>query len=148
MSQYDNGTIYRRIIDEGFNKGELAVIDEVVSPEFREYENFFYPGSPQGPAAIKTVIMAMRTGIPDIHYEIEELVSVEDKIWVRLMVTGTHTGVLMGHEPTGRGMTMQIMDQSRFVDGKLIEHWGVPDNLGMFTQLGIYVPPVAATPVV
>jgi predicted ester cyclase len=29
----------------------------------------------------------------------------------------------------------------RFKDGKLVEHWGVPDRLGLMEQLGMKPPP-------
>jgi predicted SnoaL-like aldol condensation-catalyzing enzyme len=36
------------------------------------------------------------------------------------------------------------MDVVRIEDGKIVEHWGVPDQLGMMLQLGLIPQPVRA----
>ncbi len=50
--------------------------------------------------------------------------------------SGTHTGVLFGISPTGRAVSIDIMDLCRFEDGKVAEHWGIRDNLSLLRQLG------------
>jgi predicted ester cyclase len=48
----------------------------------------------------------------------------------------------MGHAPTGRTISIDVFDLLRVVDGKLVEHWGVPDRLGVLLQLELLRPPV------
>ena len=50
--------------------------------------------------------------------------------------TGTHTGPGLG-EPTGRTWRITVFDIGRFEDGKLVEHWGVPDRFTQMAQLGL-----------
>jgi predicted ester cyclase len=40
-----------------------------------------------------------------------------------------------------------VFDVCRFEDGKIVEHWGVPDQLGMMMQLGLIPPPARPVPV-
>lgn len=42
----------------------------------------------------------------------------------------------MGRPPTGLPMRIDVFDVLRIVDGKVVEHWGVPDRLGLLVQLG------------
>jgi predicted ester cyclase len=60
-----------------------------------------------------------------------------DEMWVHSVFTGTHTGDFAGIAPTGKSVTMAMMDRVRVRDNKAIEHWGVSDDLGMMTQLGV-----------
>jgi len=43
----------------------------------------------------------------------------------------------MGRPPTGKTVTVDVIDICRFEDGKIVEHWRVPDRLGMMEQLGL-----------
>ena len=49
----------------------------------------------------------------------------------------------MGNAPTGRPMRIDVFDVIRVEDGKMVEHWGVPDRLGALLQLGLMRPPGA-----
>jgi predicted ester cyclase len=42
----------------------------------------------------------------------------------------------MGKPPTGKKVAVDVIDIARFKDGKIMEHWGVPDQLGVMIQLG------------
>ena len=47
----------------------------------------------------------------------------------------------MGHAPTGRPIRIDVFDVLRVVDGKIVEHWGVPDRLAVLLQIGALQPP-------
>jgi predicted ester cyclase len=50
----------------------------------------------------------------------------------------------MGYPPTGRRMTINVIDICRSDnDGRIVEHWGVADVLGVLVQLGLIPPPGA-----
>ena len=101
MSASTNESIYRRIIEEGFNQGKLEVADELVAPNAVEHQ---------------------RGG-------------------------GTNLGAFAGHPATGIKAFTDVIDVARFEGGKMVEHWGVPDQLGMLLQLGHVAPPSRPAPV-
>jgi predicted ester cyclase len=47
----------------------------------------------------------------------------------------------MGNPPTRKTMQIDVIDIARFEEGKLLEHWGVPDRLGILLQLGFFRAP-------
>ena len=55
----------------------------------------------------------------------------------RHLVTGTHLGSFLGHEPPGRSFRMHTAEFFRVADGRLAEHWDVWSPQGMLMQLGI-----------
>ena len=57
-------------------------------------------------------------------------------VWVHYRFTGVHTGVFMGVEPAGKPVSIDVMDIARIEDGKLVEHWGIPDRFSLLVQLG------------
>ena len=132
--------IVRRLIEEGFNRGDLRVADELNSPSILEHQNFG-PDHAAGAEGVKAVIRSLRGAFSDFHLSIDDLVVSGDTVWLRMTGTGTNDGRFMGHAPTGRRIRIDVIDVVRVEDGLVAEHWGVPDRLGALFQLGLAVPP-------
>lgn len=49
---------------------------------------------------------------------------------------GTHQGDYFGIPATGKQVIVSNIHIMRFVDGKIVEHWGNGDDLGLLQQLG------------
>ncbi len=130
-----NKELFRRVYEEGLNRGDLAVANELTAPDFFNHEA--PPGMNRGPESMRQVITMLRTAFPDLHFTIEELIAEGDTVAGRLTMNGTHDGPLMGMPPTGRTVQQAHMHFVRFRDGKAIEHWGVRDDMGMMRQLGM-----------
>ncbi len=43
----------------------------------------------------------------------------------------------MGIAPTGKQVTVGMIEILRIAGGKMVEHWNVVDSLGMMQQLGV-----------
>lgn len=131
--QEKNKTLMLRLIEKGFNKGDLSVVDEIVAVDSKEHQR----GSSDGTDGTKEVITTLRTWFPDFTMSVEDAAAVGDKVWMRFTARGTNLGSVMGRPPTGKKMAIDVIDIARFKDGKLVEHWGVPDQLGMMIMLGL-----------
>ena len=136
--------VARRLIDEGFSKGHLDVCDELIACEIMEHQDYG-PGHAPGAAGVKAVVTSLRRAFSDFKLEIEDLVVAGDTVWTRNVATGTHDGPYMGHPATGRRFRIYVFDVMRISEGRVVEHWGVPDRLGVLLQLGaISRPPARA----
>ncbi len=124
---------FRTVIEEGFSKGDLAAIDAVVAPDFIERQR----SAASGVEGLKTGICQLREWFPDLTLTIEDLAISGDKVWGRLVGRGTHTQPVMGQPPTGKLIQVDVLDIMRVVEGKMVEHWGVPDMLGMMERIGL-----------
>jgi len=111
--------VLRRLIDDGFSGGRLDVADEVIDPAMVEHQDYG-PGHAEGAEGVKAVIAVAG-----------------DVAWSRNVATGTNDGSFMGHPPTGRTMRIDVIDVVRVRNGRIAEHWGVPDRLGVLQQLGL-----------
>ena len=132
--------IYRRLIEETFNQGNLAVVDELVAPDAREHQR----GAKDGIEGTKGTIKYLRSAFPDFKITIDEVAVSGDTVWARQKGGGTNLGSFAGHAPTGIKAFIDVIDVVRIEDGKVVEHWGVPDQLGMMLQLGHIPQPVRA----
>src|SRR5712691_5792624 len=90
-----------------------------------------------GTEGAKNTIKYLRSAFADFHITIDELVAVGDKVWARQRGGGTNVGSFAGRPPTGKTAFIDVIDVARFEDGKMVEHWGVADQLGMMHALGL-----------
>lgn len=139
----DPETVVRRLIEEGFNAEQLAVCDEVIAPDLIEHQNYG-PDHASGADGVKAVIASLHRAYSDFHLAIEHLSVDGDLVWLLMKGTGTNDGSFMGNPATGRPMRIDVFDLLRVVDGRVVEHWGVPDRLGALFQLGLSRPPALA----
>jgi predicted ester cyclase len=144
MSVEDNAVKFRRLIEVGFGAGDEGVVDEIVSPACVEHQRGLHPGS----EGAKEVVRTLHTWFSEFELKVVDLVADGDKVWTLNRARGINTGSVMGRPPTGRPVEIDVIDIGRFAGGRLVEHWGVPDQLGMMLQLGLMPRPEgAASPV-
>jgi predicted ester cyclase len=124
--------------DEVWNKGNLAVADETVHPEFTDHPptRFFDVGR-TGPAALTEAAVNFRTAFPDFHDTPELVVAEGDMVAYLGMISGTQAGELFGFPSKGRRMRVWGVNFFRMRDGLIAERWGQFDVLSMMQQLGL-----------
>jgi predicted ester cyclase len=127
--------VARRLIDEAFSQGRLDVCDELIANDIVEHQDYG-SGHPPGAAGAKAVVSSLRRSFSDFKLEIEDLVVDGDTVWTRNVATGTNDGPYLGKAPTGRSFRVYVFDVMRIEGGRLVEHWGVPDRMGVLRQLG------------
>jgi predicted ester cyclase len=142
MSTEQNKAISRRIPLEVFEQGRLDVIDEIVASDVKEHGDL-PPGIPAGREGLKAVVSQMRKGFPDIKYRIDLQVAEGDFVAGYSTVSGTHKGEAFGMPATGKHAEWAETHIVKIVNGKIAEHWGVIDQLGMLRQLGLAPTPQA-----
>ena len=135
MGPQDPESVYRRIVDEVINGGNVATLDDLASPDFVEHEEL-PPGIPKNREGVKQFFSLLHTAFPDTTATIENLVVQGDMVAARIVVTGTHRGDFAGIPPTGKQVSIQVFDLVRVIDGKMTEHWGLSDQFSLLQQLG------------
>ena len=59
----------------------------------------------------------------------------------RQTASGTMTGAFAGMPATGKRATWTEIHIGRVADGRVVEHWGLVQELGMLVQLGVIPAP-------
>ncbi len=136
MSTEDNKDIVRRFnegIIEYIRTGNLDPLLDTLHPDTA----FDTPGMPPTLDGMKQAISAFRTAFPDLHVTVGEMIADEDKVAYRITWTGTHTGELMGIPATGKRVTVTETHIDQIANGKIVQHVGDWDQMGMMQQLGV-----------
>jgi predicted ester cyclase len=71
----------------------------------------------------------------ELRFEIEDEIAEGDRVVQRVTMSGRHTGPLMGREPKNRTFAVRHVNIWRIADGKIADHWGSRDDLGLLNQL-------------
>ncbi|HSR33060.1 MAG TPA: ester cyclase [Anaerolineae bacterium] len=135
MSTEQNKEIVRQMVEEIFNRGNLSRADEFLAPDFIEREEL-PPGISRDREGVKQLTAMLRSAFPDFHATIDDMIAEGDKVVIRQTFSGTHKGEFMGVPPTGRSISIGVLDIIRIDGGKFVEHWGQMDNMGLMQQLG------------
>jgi steroid delta-isomerase-like uncharacterized protein len=126
-----------RYIEEVWNRHDLEVIDELVSPGYVNHAASTDEYRHGGARRIWEWILSV---FPDHRFDVEDVAADGETVAVRGTMTGTHEGELLGLAPTGKRVATRQSHWFRVAEGKLTEHWAVRDDLGMMRQLGIMPP--------
>ena len=115
--------IAHRYIEAGWQRGDVEAFDQLLAA------GFVNRGSNGGGAtseAFKSGIIALFAGLPDFRTAIEDIVidAAASKVAIRWMGTGTHTGTMMGMQPTGKRMSFRGIDILRIENEHIVERWG------------------------
>jgi steroid delta-isomerase-like uncharacterized protein len=136
MTLEENKAILRHFIEEIYNQKNVAAYDTFIAPDFHSHMS-----GGMTREQVRQSYSGIFAGLPDLHYEIEDMIAEGDKVAVRLTVTGTHLGQFWGFPPTGKQVKMTAIHIGRMVDGKFVEHWAEADALGLRQQLGATAQP-------
>ncbi len=131
MSLEKNKEIGRKMM-EAVNKQDLGLLDDLVVPEYVNQQL-----KVRSREDLKQILRRQYRGFPDVHRTIEEIIADEETVWIRVKVTGTHTGEYRGIAPTGKKFVMEAVPHYRIVEGKIVEGWSVFNPLNYFIQLGV-----------
>ena len=146
MSIEDNKAIARRLYEEVWNTGNIAVVDELVAPTI--VLHYDYPADIPEPAenqssleVIKQFVSLLRTTFPDYHFTVELQVAEGDLVVTRGTARGTHQGAYWDSTfgdipPTAKQVTWTETAIDRIVEGKIVENWINEDALGRLQQIG------------
>jgi steroid delta-isomerase-like uncharacterized protein len=135
MSTEQNKSIVRRWIEEGWNKGNLAVIDQVYVLNYVQHEPA--PETVNSSEALKQYVGVYLAAFPDLNLSIEDLIAEGDKVVWRFKSSGHQTGPFMGMPPTGKAGNITGIVIFRLENSRIVEGWVNIDVLGLLQQIGM-----------
>src|ERR671914_1837393 len=115
---------------EAFDRHNTERIGQLVSSTDYSFHLLGMP--PMDWNGHKQVIAAFTSAFPDVHHDIVDMVAEgEDKVAIRMNVTGTHKGEFQGVPQSGKKGSISSMDFFTLIDGKFVEHWVNADMMGL-----------------
>lgn len=141
MSAEEFKATARRFVEELYNKGNTAVVDELVAPDFVYHTS--NPAITPDREGLRKEPAEIRSHFPDLRGTVEDVITEGEKGVMRWTLRGTHEGAYRGIPPTHKRVEWSGVIIWRNRDGKMVEAWNFPDRLGLLQQLGTF--PQAAT---
>ena len=135
MSAEQNKSIVRRWVEEGWNKRNTALIDQLFTPNFYQHETG--PETVNSSETLKPFVAGYLSAFPDLQFTIEDLIAEGDKVVWRFQATGNNTGPFMGGPVTGKSVAVTGTITFRLEDSRMAEAWLNLDVLGLLQQVGI-----------
>lgn len=132
----NNVNLLRQVVEEGFGNADLYVVDQIMSDHLVEHQ-FGLHGGKEG---LKKAILSLAEAFSDRNYELVHHAVDGNMVWVHYRFSAEHTGPFMEHSPTHKKITIDVMDIAKIEEGKITEHWGVPDRFALMMQLGFLEP--------
>ncbi len=125
----------KMFVQKVMNEADIAYMEANVAANYVDHTPA--PGQEPNREGLKKLLVALKTGFPDLSVTPEELVVKGNKVSMRLRMRGTHNGPFAGLAPTGSKIDCMSIDVAAVNDqGKVSEHWGAVDMLTLLGQLG------------
>ncbi len=118
-----------------FGAGRYDLAGHFLTPDYVDHEA--PPGTPPGPEGANAVLSWLRGAFADLSYEVLDAFGDGDRVAVRLITKGTHTGEFQSKPPTGKRFEIEAIHLYRIQDGQVAEHWAKRDDVGLANQLGL-----------
>jgi len=135
-----NKALVRRLFDEGFSGGDLAVVEEIFSPDIKLVD----PNLPSGIEGIKAIVRKNNEAFDGWSFVLNDVLAATDKVVVRWTGAGIHSNSFMNETPTGKRVELNGLSIYQIKNGRIVTDWVIPDNLQFLIQLGI-LPPLGMT---
>jgi predicted ester cyclase len=138
MTPERNKAFLVNVFEVVVNNRDFSRLSEFFTPDFVRHDlGRLFPErfGTQGP---KEHISMLLAGIPDLRSEIIDVFSEGDRVCVRYVATGTHTGELLGKPGTGKPLRWAGVNIYRIADdGRIAEVWQSADGVGLLQQIGV-----------
>ncbi|WP_372442184.1 SnoaL/DnrD family polyketide biosynthesis methyl ester cyclase [Actinomadura violacea] len=125
----------RRMI-QAFTSGKTQDVDEYIHPEYMNPATLERCDK-RGPDAFVESVEWLRDVFSELHLEEIDYQEGGGFVTAYLLMSGRHTGNLVGLPPTGRRFAAEQLHLCQVVDGKVRMHREWRDDLGCLRQLGL-----------
>lgn len=134
MTSDTNKAVFKELLEVEISHGRFDLTERLVHPEFYDHTN--PPGMERGIEGHQAIVSLFRGAFSEMQWTCEDLIAEGDRVVARTTMRAQHTGDFFGIPATGVRVEVSGTHIARIKDGKVVEHWGNNDDLGLMKQLG------------
>ena len=138
-----NTAVFLWFLDVVWNKYDGAALGEFLSSTALVHGDTFAGGELPGLEGFGMFAMTAITAFPDVHFSVDDIIAVEDKVAVRITFSATHGGPFLELPASESPVAGRDLIIYRFAEGRIEEAWLQLDGLGIMVQMGI-IPPMGS----
>ncbi|QZA16509.1 ester cyclase [Mycobacterium malmoense] len=120
--------------------GDEELAQRIIAPGYVNQEADDDPDDVErrllGPAGFLATSRWLRDAFSDLRFELQETAAEDETVIAAATMTGEHTGVFNGIEPTGKRINHKQVHIFTVAGGQITHHRAVRDDLGLLLQLG------------
>lgn len=128
-----------RRIFKAFETGDTSGAAEYLHPDYFNRESDDRSNA-RGPDELAHSVAWLRAAFSELKFDEQDVLVSGDKVAMRVVMSGCHTGEFIGHAPTGRRFAAEQVHLFTLWNGKILTHHAVRDDLAMHRQLGLLRP--------
>ena len=132
---FDIRALCHRWFEEVWNQGREETIDEMSATDGVAHGLAEDGRDLPGPEEFRQFYRQFRSGIPDIHITVDQVIVEGDTSAVRFTATGTHAGDGLGIRATGRPIRFTGICMVRWRNGQMVQGWNEFDAAGLMRQI-------------
>jgi steroid delta-isomerase-like uncharacterized protein len=137
-----NKKLARDYIDQVFNQHNPALAADFVTGDVVWHGGGL--GDIAGADNLAGLLGSFIGALPDLYAAEQDIVAENDLVVVRLVITATVKGSLLGAPADGKSVRWNAVDIYRVTNGKISEEWAADDVAAIMIQIGAFNPPWAA----
>jgi predicted ester cyclase len=122
----DGKDVVRRIYEDGYNRADESVFAELYHPTFVHHSKSLHDTAPGGEGERESMLR-FRAAIPDVNFQIVELLADGDKVVARLRITGRPQQAFADVFRAGDVFDRHAVALFRIQDGQVAEEWFFTD---------------------
>lgn len=130
MSVDANKTLVRNYVN-AWNRGRIGDLCNFWDPQMIHHTRSQKQTVPE----VQRVIGEFMSAFPDLQFQIDDMFGEGDRVVTRMTASATNKGPFLGFPPTAKKINCAVIGIARIKDDKIVEHWGVTDELAMMAQL-------------
>ncbi len=131
-----NKQLVRTALAEIYAQGDVSLAAQLFHPDYVDHEPS-HPELPTGPQSVVRTVQGLHQAFGDLRFEIEDEIADGDRVVQLVTMSGRQVGPLAGREATGRSFAVRHIYIWRIAGGRILEHWGSRNDLGLLEQLGV-----------
>jgi steroid delta-isomerase-like uncharacterized protein len=132
MQDNGNKAIVRSFI-EAWNRRDMAAMSQFWAPNVVHHARF----TDHDLRGIQRIYGNFMEAFPDLHFSIEIMIAEGSTVVTRMKAHATHKGEFLGKAPTDKSISCTLIDIARLADDKIVEHWGLTDELHLLEQIDL-----------
>jgi predicted ester cyclase len=130
--QVDAQVLAARRYDTFWNTGDEALARAALARDFMD--RTLPPGSAQGIPGPLAASEFVRSAIPDLQCEVEQMIVAGDRVVTHLHFRGHFTGRFREIQGVGQKIDFIATDIYRITNGRIAENWHIEDNLTLYSS--------------
>jgi len=133
MAADENKQLVRQLITDVLNRKRHHVVSEYCRDDVVMHR----PGGDEevGVTAYAAHYRRLHDAFPDFDATIQDIFAEGSRVAVRLELSGTHDGELLGRSSTGQRVVFTAQIIYCLQNGQIVEEWHESDRLGLLEQI-------------